>query len=483
MKKQQQITLPLPATEVERSVIGVLMTDSTGQYMEHATASGIEPLHFAAYTTAAEVVFHSASENVKASFGLLAQKMKSQAKIPELEIHGFLQSKDVQSFGQHIQTLKDEHIRREEYRISQEFLSKLMDGEAPATAAAELDFQRNALHLGSKNENVTRVDQCMNYLDQIRNARNGKLPTGHKSGLNSLDTLVGGWGTGGRFIIMAARPGMGKSSIAQTICTNLAENKEVKCATALITLEMESKQVIAKYTQAKAGVSRADQRSGRVTDAEMNAIDEAVTLLYELPFFIKDLKDNPGLNTLPVLIQTIRTLSRKYGVRVFMVDYLQLVGDTSKRHQTRDLEVGFVSKTLAAVALTENVDIIALAQLSRAVETRGGDKKPQLSDLRESGSLEQDAGQILFIYRPDYYSIVEDYEGNDLRGVVEVIQAKDRYTGVIGSAFLYYDPKRDNYIDGGLDKLNPDAPRPTEIAVTYSALITTPSAKDEDIPF
>jgi replicative DNA helicase len=139
--------------------------------------------------------------------------------------------------------------------------------------------------------------------------------------------------------------------------------------------------------------------------------------------------------------------------------------------------VANISRELKNITSTAGIDIIAGSQLSRAVETRGGDKRPQLSDLRESGAIEQDASVIIFIYVPSYYGIMEDSEGESLRGVTDLIVAKNRRNNRgRGDVRLHYSVANDRYYSEPVDETDQPAP-------TYSALITTASAKDEDIPF
>lgn len=382
-------------------------------------------------------------------------------------------SGDVQK---HAADLKTEWKRREFLQINEELRSRLLAGEDPETALAAADAQRDIIGSGAEDKNQTRVAMCNSFLDHLLKAKKGELPTGYTTGLASLDRLTGGIGIPGRYRVWAARPGMGKSTMMQRAAEAAAS---AKCPTLVIMLEMLFNQAAEKYVQKRTGVSRSDLQQGKFTDDEYKGINAAIEELHDLPIYFEDATNDIGR-----IVGKIRQYVRKYGVKLVFIDYLQLVEDRSRNWGTsKHLEVEQISRNLAILCQTEQIDIIVLSQLSRAVETRGGDKRPQLSDLRHTGAIEQDAGQVLFFYCPDYYQILEDEEGQSLKGVVACIQAKDRYSGIRNTAFAVYRKRYDDYIDAGFGKVERSADDPPE--TPYNPNISPPPKADDsdDIPF
>ncbi len=247
--------------------------------------------------------------------------------------------------------------------------------------------------------------------------------TGIPTGFTALDRLTSGWQKSD-MVIIAARPGMGKTAFVVSAMRNAAVdfNKPV----AIFSLEMSSIQLVNRLISAEAELESEKIKKGSLQDYEWEQLIHKTAKLSDAPIFIDD---TPALTILELRAKA-RKLVAQHGVELIIVDYLQLMsGDTSKSGGgagNREQEIASISRSLKNIAKELNIPIIALSQLSRAVETRGGDKKPQLSDLRESGSIEQDADMVMFLYRPEYYGIDADEEGNSVQGVGEVIIAKHR---------------------------------------------------------
>jgi replicative DNA helicase len=179
------------------------------------------------------------------------------------------------------------------------------------------------------------------------------------------------------------------------------------------------------------GVDSTKIKKGSITDEEMGRINTAFEDMQSLPIYIED---EPGIHVNKIVAKAT-SYWRKHGIRRIYVDYLQLcTGDGDIREQ----EISHISRTLKGLAKRLKLPLMALSQLNRSVETRGGSKKPMLSDLRESGAIEQDADMVLFLYRPEYYKILEDEEGNNLQGIGEIIVAKNR-NGVLDSVTAKFD--------------------------------------------
>ncbi len=207
---------------------------------------------------------------------------------------------------------------------------------------------------------------------------------------------------------------------------NMAVEQNVPVA--FFSLEMSSVQLITRLISSETGLTSDKLRTGKLEDHEWKQLNVKVTDLENAPLFIDD---TPSLSIFDLRAKA-RRLSSQYGIRLIMIDYLQLMtpGGSSKAGN-REQEISTISRNLKALAKELEIPIIALSQLSRAVETRGGSKRPQISDLRESGAIEQDADLVTFIYRPEYYKIDEwdDEERSPATGQAEFIIAKHRNGG------------------------------------------------------
>ena len=247
--------------------------------------------------------------------------------------------------------------------------------------------------------------------------------TGVPSGFTELDRVTAGWQPSD-LVIIAARPAMGKTAFVVSAMRNAAV--EFGEAVAIFSLEMSSIQLVNRLISAEAELESEKIKKGNLADHEWEQLVHKTARLTEAPIFIDD---TPGLSILELRAKC-RRLKAQHDIKMIIIDYLQLMsGDSSKSGGgpgNREQEIASISRALKGIAKELNVPVIALSQLSRAVETRGGDKRPQLSDLRESGSIEQDADMVMFLYRPEYYDITEDEDGLPTAGTGEVIIAKHR---------------------------------------------------------
>jgi replicative DNA helicase len=222
-------------------------------------------------------------------------------------------------------------------------------------------------------------------------------------------------------IILAARPGMGKTAFVLSMARNMAIDHQKRVA--VFSLEMSSVQLITRIISSETGINSEKLRKGDLTDGEWNQLTSGVKDLEKAKLFIDD---TPALSVFDLRAK-VRRLHSTQGLDLIIIDYLQLmtVGG-SKSQGNREQEISTISRSLKSVAKELNVPVIALSQLSRAVETRSTSKRPQLSDLRESGAIEQDADIVSFIYRPEYYQIEEWEDGYSSMGQAEIIIAKHR---------------------------------------------------------
>jgi replicative DNA helicase len=266
--------------------------------------------------------------------------------------------------------------------------------------------------------------EYIDKLDQLHEHR-GTI-VGVATGFSDLDKMTGGLQKSD-LIILAARPAVGKSAMALSLARNAALRSNRKIA--LFSLEMSKEQLAARLLSMDAGVDQQKLRSGYINDEEWDRISESVGRLSEADIYIDD---TPGI-TLVEMRSKARRLMMEHGFDLLIVDYLQLMqGSHSGRgHENRVMEISEISRGLKGIARELNVPVLALAQLSRAVESRT-EKKPQLSDLRESGSIEQDADIVMFIYRDEVYN-----PDSDRKNIADIIVAKHR-NGPIGQVSLYF---------------------------------------------
>lgn len=292
------------------------------------------------------------------------------------------------------------------------------------------------------------IQRSLQNIEEMRGKKDGL--TGIPSGFSELDRLTSGWQRSD-MIICAARPAMGKTAFSLSILRNAAVMFQKPVA--FFSLEMSSEQLVNRLISSEAQITSDKIKKGTLTDDEWTQIIHKTSSLNEAPIF---LDDTPALSLLELRAKA-RRLKAKSDIEMIVIDYLQLMTGDSGKGGNREQEIAQISRGLKQLAKELDIPVIALSQLSRAVETRGGDKRPQLSDLRESGSIEQDADMVMFLYRPEYYGITEDAEGNSVEGLGEVIFAKHRNgsTGTIPLKFIGQYTKFLDWDDGGIGGLTP----------------------------
>lgn len=245
--------------------------------------------------------------------------------------------------------------------------------------------------------------------------------SGVQSGFHKLDKLTSGW-QNSDLIIIAARPAMGKTALVLSMARNMAVDYNIP--TAIFSLEMSNVQLVNRLISNVCEIPGEKIKSGRLEQGEWEQLNTRIRLLYDTPLYIDD---SPSLSILEFRTKA-RRLVKEHGIKIIIIDYLQLMNATGMKFGNREQEVSTISRNLKQLAKELNIPIIALSQLSRKIEDRkDGDKRPQLSDLRESGAIEQDADIVCFIHRPEYYThSATDASGRDIRGLAEFIVAKHR---------------------------------------------------------
>lgn len=261
--------------------------------------------------------------------------------------------------------------------------------------------------------------------------------TGVTTGFKELDKITNGWQSSD-MIIIAARPGMGKTAFTLSLAANAAEEGT---GVAIFSLEMANAQLVQRLISMDSMIPASKLREARLNADQWPLLANSVEKMSTMPIFIDD---TPAINIFELRAKC-RRLKQQHNIGLVVIDYLQLMsaGDSSKRGN-REQEISSISRALKGMAKELDLPVIALSQLSRAVETRGGDKKPQLSDLRESGAIEQDADIVTFIYRPDYYDLADGMEISD--NTAEIIISKHR-NGSLGSVNLQFLKENVKFVD------------------------------------
>lgn len=262
---------------------------------------------------------------------------------------------------------------------------------------------------------------------KIRNTPNGI--TGVPSGFTDVDNLTGGWQKSD-LIIIAGRPAMGKTAFIISSAVNSAVHHNIPGA--IFSLEMSNHQLMNRITSIVSGVPLEAFRNGTLSNDDWNKIQSVTELIQNASI---SFDDTPSLSVIEFAAKA-RRLKRQMDIQWIVIDYLQLMHGKDRKGGNREQEIASIARTLKGVAKELDIPIIALSQLSRAVESRA-DKRPMLSDLRESGAIEQDADIVCFLYRPEYYEITEDSSGNSLKGLAEFIIAKHR-NGATDDVVLRY---------------------------------------------
>ena len=419
--------LPPQAVELEEAVLGALMLEKNAL---NAVIDILKPESF--YKESHQKIFAAIIELFQKTEPVDILTVTNQLKkVGELDIVGgpyyitqltnrIASAANVEF---HARIVSQKHIQRELIRISSDTIRDayedstdvfdLLDkAESNLFAIAESNIRKNYDTMS------TLIKQAIDQIEIAKNQKDGV--SGVPSGFTELDRTTSGWQKSD-LIIIAARPGMGKTAFVLSLARNTAVdfNKPV----AVFSLEMSSIQLVNRLIAGETELSAEKLKKGNLQDHEWQQLNSQIGKLAEAPIFIDD---TPALSIFELRAKC-RRLKSQHDVQLIIIDYLQLMTAGGEGKGNREQEISNISRSLKSIAKELDVPIIALSQLSRAVETRGGEKRPQLSDLRESGAIEQDADMVMFIYRPEYYGITEDKEnGNSLTGVAEIIIAKHR---------------------------------------------------------
>ena len=423
--------MPPNAIDFERLIIGTFLIDKKG--LDYAIEL-VSPQNFydPRHQTIFEAIFKLYQDNHPVDLVTVIDRLKKEerlsmaggdAYIIELTM-GVSSSAHIEY---HVRVVLEKYILRSLINISANVIDK---SYKDSTDVFELLDKAEQSFFDITNGTIKKGFDTANTLvkeaiEKIKMLKDQEGISGVPSGFSALDKETGGW-QNSDLIIIAARPAMGKTAFLLSMARNMAVEHNVPIA--LFSLEMASIQLITRMIASETNISSDKFRKGNLTDEEWNRLFHNVSELENAPLFIDE---TPSLSVFDFRAKC-RRLVMQHGVKIIMVDYLQLMTANSgnKSSGNREQEIATISRSLKAIAKELNVPVIALSQLSRSVESRPG-KRPQLSDLRESGAIEQDADIVSFIFRPEYYKITHwdnDPEGaeTDTANQAELIIAKHR---------------------------------------------------------
>lgn len=489
--------LPPQAIDLEEAVLGAMLIDKKG-VDEAVDILSPEAFYKAAHGHIFEAIHTLFEEGEPIDLLTVSEKLKKEKKLEAAGGDFYLvQLTQKVSSSAHIEfhsrIILQKFIQRSLIKISNEIIKESYDDSTDVFDL--LDSAESKLYDVTQGNIKTTTESAKSLVIQaksrIEEISNKEGLSGIPSGFEELDKITSGWQPSD-LIIVAARPGMGKTALTLSMARNIAVGQNIPVA--FFSLEMSSVQLITRLISSETELSSEKLRTGNLAEHEWEQLNVKVKALENAPLYIDD---TPSLSIFDLRAKA-RRLASQYGIQIIFIDYLQLM-TASLKHKggNREQEISTISRNLKALAKELDIPVIALSQLSRAVETRGGSKRPLLSDLRESGAIEQDADIVSFIYRPEYYGIDEwdDEERTPTKNQAEFIVSKHRNgaQGTIKLKFLGHLGKFDNLDTfGGIDSefgsaLNDDftSSLPSEEEAFGSSLNNLSSTDDPDdgIPF
>ena len=341
----------------------------------------------------------------------------------------------------HARIVAQKYIQRELIRVSTEIQNRSFDDTWDVTEL--LDYSENELFQiaeGNIKREVSPIGMVIK--DAIREIEEaGKREdalVGIPSGFTRLDRLTSGWQKS-ELVIIAARPSMGKTAFALSMARNMAIEHGKKVA--IFSCEMSSIQLVNRLIVAETDIAGDKIRNGRLNEEEWKQLDTRIKKLVQAPIYIDD---TPAISIFELRAKGRRLMAQKK-LDIVIVDYLQLMSGPDNAG-SREQEVSNISRSLKSIAKELNVPIIALSQLNRSVEMRGGTKRPLLSDLRESGAIEQDADMVVFIHRQEKFGMMTFEDGSSTKGIAEIILAKNR-NGPVDDVRLRFREEKAQFVD------------------------------------
>ena len=443
-KKPQQIDnayahIQPQATEIERIVLGSLMIDKDAFSM---VSEILKPETF--YEPRNQKVYQAiqtlSMEDHPVDIMTVTEELKKEGTINDVGGPGYileLSSRVASSahIEYHAKILAQKFLARQLISFSSVIETKAFDETVDVDELMQ-EAEGSLFEISQKNmrQDYTHINPVVKDAVSIlqKAAANKGGLTGLSTGYTKLDDYTSGWQPSD-LVIIAGRPAMGKTSFALSLAKNIAVDLQEPIA--FFSLEMSNVQLVNRLISNVCEISGTKILNGQLDDEEWSRLDKSISALQNAPIYIDD---TPGMSIFELRTKA-RRLVREKGVKIIMIDYLQLMNASGARFGSRQEEVSTISRSLKGLAKELNIPVLALSQLNRTVENRDGleGKRPQLSDLRESGAIEQDADMVLFVHRPEYYRLFQDEKGNDLRGKAQIIIAKHR-KGSTGDVLLNF---------------------------------------------
>lgn len=416
------------APEVEKAVLGALMIDKEA-YMEVCEILKVntfyEPRHQKIYAAIEQLSMEEKPIDVLTVTDLLA-KMGILEEVGGPSYIAELCSSVATSANilYHANIIGEKYLSRQLITYTRVIGTKAYDDTQDVKdviqEAERLLFEISQVNL---KKDYTSVDPLIKEATKIMQTSAGNTGgvTGISTGYHRLDDLTSGW-QNSDLVIIAGRPAMGKTAFALSMAKNIAADQKVPMA--FFSLEMSGVQLTNRLMANACEISGKKILNGQLDKEEWERFDKRINNLMGAPLYIDD---TPGLSIFELRTKA-RRMVREHGIKLIMIDYLQLMNANGMRFNSRQEEVAKISCSLKELAKELNLPVIALSQLNRGVEGRDGaeGKRPMLSDLRESGAIEQDADMVVFVHRPEYYHIYEGPNGENYRGMAEIVIAKHR---------------------------------------------------------
>ena len=449
--------------EAEQSVIGSILVTNEIFDEINTIVSNInffDPMHQKIFNAIESMIYKGMLANpitLKNYF----EKEKDDLDIPEYLVKITKFSTSVRQAIEYSKIIYDMYVRRELIKISEQMIDNAKENDLETNGQNIIENSERLLYdlaeKGTFNSSLIKFDDAMKQTIEMASAayKNEGGIVGVPTGLRDLDNKLGGLHQSD-LIIIAGRPSMGKTSLATNIAFNAAQNIQengIKSSVAFFSLEMSSEQLSTRIISEQARISSSDIRRGRISDEQFDQFLETSKNISELPLFIDE---TPAIS-IAAMSNRARRIKRLYGLNLIVVDYIQLMKGSFNNKDGRVQEISQITQGLKAIAKELGVPVLALSQLSRQVEQRD-DHKPQLSDLRESGSIEQDADVVMFVYREGYYlqrkepreATVEHAEWqakmNEVAHLAEIIIGKQRH-GPIGKVTLEFEERFTKFKD------------------------------------
>lgn len=355
----------------------------------------------------------------------------------------------------HARIIAEKYLQRELIRISSEIQTDAYEDSSDAFDILD-SAERKLFEVSQGNikkdyrQIKSVVKDAIHEIEDLKN-KDGGL-TGIPSGFTKLDGLTSGFQKSD-LVIIAARPGMGKTALALTLARNASLTADKPRAVAFFSLEMSSKQLVMRMISSEAEIDSEKLKKGNLEDHQWQQLNSRVAKLSDAPIFIDD---TPAISVFELRAKC-RRLKQQHDISMIVVDYLQLMrgDDANVKNGNREQEVSYISRSLKALAKEIDVPILALAQLSRASERRGTSFIPMLSDLRESGSIEQDADMVIFVHRPEYYQQTEWEDGTSTKNQAALILAKHR-NGALDRVIVRFHAQYTKFADYIRGDIDPD---------------------------